>query len=84
MGYDSGVPQRKNMAAGDGQMSGGDFGCCKIESGPSMAPVSEMTKGHVADGDKRGAGMPVKHTRGKFPSQSEVDHGPHGISKAMA
>lgn len=77
MAYNDGLKQHQNMARGDGVASG-DFGCQPIASGPAMAPVSEMTKGHTPDGDRRGAGMPVKHTKGKHPSQAMPDHGPHG------
>lgn len=76
MAYDSGLRQHQNMARGDGVASG-DFGCKPVESGRCMGSVADMTKGHVADGDKRGAGKPVKHTPGKMPSQAMPDHGPH-------
>jgi hypothetical protein len=33
---------------------------------------------------ERGAGMPVKHTKGKMPSQANADHGPHGYGSGQA
>lgn len=64
---------RYSMAGGSASP---DFGVKKIDSGkgPSMgSPAPKM----LSDSE-RGAGMPVKHTRGKMPSQAMPDHGDHG------
>lgn len=64
---------RYSMAGGSASP---DFGVKKIDccQGPSMgSPAPKM----LSDSE-RGAGMPVKHTSGKMPSQSQTDHGPHG------
>jgi hypothetical protein len=65
-------------------MAGGsassDFGVRKIDccQGPSMGSTAPK----MLSDDERGAGMPVKHTKGQMPSQSQVDHGPHGYDTA--
>lgn len=71
----AGIRQRQGMARGDGPMSDSTFGCSSIESmrGPSMGPAT----GDELSGSKRAVGEPVKHTRGKMPAQSQVDHGSH-------
>ena len=72
---------RQRYAEGtNGGLAGGNFGvkpldCCQ---GPSMGPPSGST---MKDGE-RGAGMPVKHTSGKMPSQAMPDHGPHKMGAA--
>ena len=67
---------RYSMAGGT---ASSDFGVKKIDccQGASMgSPAPKM----LSDSE-RGAGMPVKHTRGKMPSQANADHGPHGMQK---
>lgn len=78
MAYNPGIPERKNMAMGEGCATG-DFGVKPLDhsKGPAMSSEADMKKSHVGDGDRRGAGKPVKHTKGEFPSQSAPDHGPH-------
>jgi hypothetical protein len=58
-----------------GDLAGGNFGVKPMDAckGYNMgSPAPKMLK----DGE-RGAGMPVKHTPGKMPSQAQIDHGPH-------
>lgn len=71
----SGVRQRKAMATG-GKMAEGDFGVkpWTCHDGDKMG--NDPKKVPIGDGD-RGAGKPVKHTKGKMGGQAEVDHGPH-------
>jgi hypothetical protein len=69
----NGTRARYSMGGGTGT---GNFGvapidCCK---GASMGPPSAKM---LSDGD-RGAGMPVKHSKGMMPAQAAPDHGPHG------
>ena len=74
-----GVRQRYAEGVG-GEMAKGDFGVRPLDErkGASMGePKGKMLK----DGD-RGAGMPVKHTPGKMPSQAQPDHGPHMAAKS--
>lgn len=69
----NGTRARYNMAGGS---ASSDFGVQKIDShrGPSMGPTTPK----MLSDSERGAGMPVKHTSGKMPSQAMPDHGPHG------
>lgn len=80
MGYDSGIPQRKNMGEGDGTMGDQTFGCKPQDhsKGPLMTPISDGMKGHVGDNEKRGAAPPTMGTSSKYAKQSAPDHGPQG------
>ena len=80
-----GIRQRTAMASG-GSMASGDFGVKPLDhsKGPIMTPISDMSKGHVGDGDRRGAGKPVSRGGGKMASPAKADHGPHGCGKEMS
>lgn len=76
MVYESGVPQRKNNAMGDGIMGSNEtFGCKQM--GESKGPNMGSSKSEIMKDDDRGAGKPVKHTSGKMPAQAAADHGKH-------
>lgn len=80
MSYETGVKQHHNMAMGDGVMGGTDFGCKPMDhsKGPKMGDEGDMKRGHVGDGEKRGAKPPMASGGGKFGKQAAPDHGPHG------
>lgn len=71
----AGITQRKGMAMDKGVLDAGDFGCQKLES--MRGAEMPSPKGRTLDVDERAADLPVKHTRGKMPSQAEPDHGAH-------
>ena len=80
MAYDKGMKQHQNMARGNGIADADEtFGCAPHDAtkGPMMASVEEMEDGHVKDGDRRGAGKPVRHSPDKHPAQAQPDHGKH-------
>ncbi len=83
MGYDSAIPQRKNLGEGNGTMGDQTFGCKPQDhsKGRIMAPISEGMKSHTEDGSKRGSAPPVMGNESKYPKQSAPDHGPHKSGK---
>lgn len=72
---DAGIPQHKGMACGDGAMEGSTFGVMPLTAMRGMEMDGPKSK--MLGMEDRGAGSPVKHTRGKMPSQAQADHGPH-------
>lgn len=68
------IKAHQTMARG-GSSDGGSFGVQQLSSlsrGGSTAGQGSMK---LSDG-QRGAGTPIKHTRGKSPAQAAPDHGP--------
>ncbi len=44
---------------------------------PRVHPEGNRKGGEHLHDHKRGAGPPAMHTKGKLPSQLNIDHGPH-------
>jgi hypothetical protein len=73
------IRMQKNLAIG-GDMPSGNFGVepiAKVRDGGAGRDGGKRSR--YLDVNERGAGKPVKLTRGRLPSQAEPDHGPTGI-----
>lgn len=70
-GGSSAISQHKRLAMGQ------DIGVSDVQDMSSLSAgngFSGKTRGHMSDG-ARGAGKPIKHTRGRHPAQAAPDHG---------
>lgn len=79
-GYNEDIRQRKNMAMGNGTMSGGNHGCESLESANGGHSHPDANISHAPMSDNERAGPPhVSRGGGKMPSTAHSDHGPHQI-----